>query len=158
MTEKQIQSHLFIWKRSAGFSIPNILYYKWESDFLFITHAQFVHEFEIKITKNDFKKDFQKTDKHDILAAQSYGRYPNRFWYICPEGLIQKNEVPNYAGLIYCRPKRFYPWIIKKAPRLHKNLMEDYENYKEKFFDAMYHRYWNKHLDLYSKWRNQYDT
>lgn len=50
---------------------------------------------------------------------------PNRFYYFVPNGLISKEEVPEYAGLMY-----FFPdendlvqraFIVKRAPTIHKN-------------------------------------
>ena len=49
---------------------------------------------------------------------------PNNFWYVCPVGVIDIGDVPEYAGLIYVdnRDSRFIGIdYIKKAPYLHKN-------------------------------------
>lgn len=44
---------------------------------------------------------------------------PNRFYYACPEGLIDVSELPGYAGLIYVTS--FGCRMVKQAPFLHKN-------------------------------------
>lgn len=48
---------------------------------------------------------------------------PNRFYYCVPEGLISKDEVPDYAGLIYFNEKEKYNKLneVKKSRLLHKN-------------------------------------
>lgn len=44
---------------------------------------------------------------------------PNRFYYACPEGLLNIEDIPDYAGLIYVR-EPYCCDIIKEAPLLHK--------------------------------------
>ena len=72
-------------------------------------------EFEIKKSRSDFHADFKKKEKH-FSTSNGYGC--NYFYYACPMGLINKNEVPEYAGLIYATSKGCY--IVKKAPILHQ--------------------------------------
>lgn len=43
----------------------------WESDFLIITKAGYVVEFEVKISKADFQADKKKVQKHSILEPHS---------------------------------------------------------------------------------------
>jgi len=49
---------------------------------------------------------------------------PNRFYYLIPDGLISRDEVPEYAGLLYYKPheERLVNRveIIKRAPVVHK--------------------------------------
>lgn len=86
---------------------PNIYLGKWEADILEITKAGYLYEFEVKISRRDFKIDASKTEtygrrrrKYDVLKA---GERVNYFSYIVPEGLIAPEEVPEWAGLIYAR-------------------------------------------------------
>ena len=73
---------------------------------------------------------------------------PNYFYYAVPEGLIDKTEVPEYAGLVYVLPAGetrtrdgglcdgFY--VVKKAPKLHNGKYTDEElNLAEKFYYNM---------------------
>lgn len=52
---------------------------------------------EIKVSRSDFLKDLKKfRDKHGIAIKISH-----EFFYVCPWGLIEKNEIPEIAGLMY---------------------------------------------------------
>lgn len=179
--------------------LENTYIYDWESDVFFRTSSHLHVEIEVKISKADFKKDFTKVKKHDILkkrfngetwlVERRGGQYvveydelvskvgedgrrvldenykvvqvpsgrrlqtkinttnidgfikgkfnavvtqisseiniktlpntPNKFYYACPEGLIEKTEVPEYAGLIYIKEGQCK--IVKKAPQIHKD-------------------------------------
>jgi len=45
--------------------------------------------------------------------------YPNQFWYAVPTDMVKVEEIPIYAGLIFC-DENGGSRIIKKAPFLHK--------------------------------------
>ncbi len=92
------------------------LYDGWECDVLSVNYSDFITEYEIKRTRADYKADFNKKDKH-FSTSNGYGA--NTFYYACPVGLIKRDEIPEYAGLIYCSPKGSY--ISKKAPMLHND-------------------------------------
>ena len=87
--------------------INNLHIYDWESDFLAITRSLYAYEVEVKMSKQDFFNDFKKDKKHKVLkdgiikvgGVISYP--PNYFYYACPPNMIDVNEVPSYAGLIY---------------------------------------------------------
>jgi hypothetical protein len=97
-----------------------------EQDMLSITKAGYACEFEVKISKADFKNDFKKIGecyrtrqrrrgkwfyrkhkhlKHDVLSgkvkAKESWRKPKYFWFVVPEDLISQEDVPEYAGLMY---------------------------------------------------------
>ena len=182
-TEKYIQNVLngFFAINSQRYNIENLYVYAWESDKLIQTSAGLFYEFEIKVSRSDFKNDFKhKEDKHVILEGKeeflpSYGKIldenkriwekyyrvagkkkPNYFYYAVPEGLIDKTEVPEYAGLIYVLPEgenktRDGGWcdgfyIVKKAPKLHNIKYTDEElKLAEKFYYNM--DTWKKRYD-----------
>lgn len=122
MTEKSIQEALY-WdcvRYNHRLIVPNIYYYDWESDLIAVTRGGLVHEFEIKISKSDFRADAKKKRG----AALSSGKGPSYFWYVCPCDLIKPEELPPYAGLIYCSPYEGRHHSVShshKAPRLHRN-------------------------------------
>lgn len=115
----------------------------WECDVFEMTQAGFFREYEIKLTRSDFKADakkirerwnggivdgrlaMNKTMKHDRIG-QPEG--PSQFFYVCPRGLIKREELPPWAGLIDVveRPHMHRPpWNIGEmtivpAPKLHK--------------------------------------
>lgn len=76
-------------------------------------------------------------------------RMPNYFYYAVPEGLLDADEVPPYAGLIYIttykgsfedQPDKWLHRIkiVRKAPQLHKTKYTDAElNLGEKFYYNM---------------------
>lgn len=98
--------------------IPNCHLGWYEMDVCKIMPSGFVVEYEIKISRSDFKADFKKANKHKLLESGD-GR-PNRFYFVCPAGLISKYEIPKYAGLLTYDEKYNRLNTIKNAPCLHK--------------------------------------
>lgn len=73
--------------------------------------------FEIKTFRQDFTNDVNKfIHKHEYALGAS-----NEFYYVCPQNLIDKTEVPEVAGLIYvdksCKLK-----TIKQAQYRNKDI------------------------------------
>jgi len=60
MTEKTIQKALRGFAQNHDYKLENTYVFAWESDFFSITKTGTVYEYEIKISKADFKKDFGK--------------------------------------------------------------------------------------------------
>jgi hypothetical protein len=83
-------------------------------------------------------------------------RMPNYFYYAVPDGMLEADEVPPYAGLVYITTyKGSYEnepdkWrhdykVIRKAPQLHKTKYTDGElNLGEKFYYNM--KTWQKNF------------
>ena len=114
----------------------------WEADVFGVNRNGYTYEYEIKRSRADFKAEFRnKKAKHERFAARRSTRMydewkngkrtgdkyeliimPNRYFFICPDGLIKPEEVPEYAGLIYA-DHRYYDSMVevKKAPLLHRN-------------------------------------
>lgn len=106
-------------------TVANFFYKDYEFDIFSMTSSGYIYEFEVKISKSDFKRDFtHKADKHKQYANNKNITNPNRFFYVCPEGLIKKEELPPYAGLIYTRiypNDKVYLDLIVDAPLIHKS-------------------------------------
>ena len=51
--------------------------------------------FEIKASRGDFKKDI-----NDDLKQRGARLYANEFYYVAPKGMIKRDEVPLWAGLV----------------------------------------------------------
>lgn len=179
LTEQAIQQRLNHFFASWKYNVDGLYVFRWESDKLIWTKAGYIYEFEIKISRQDFKNDFKhKKEKHIILQGptdkekympgcyEHYGwnkknyasledylaqispkssdlianhRKPNYFYYAVPEGLIQPEEVPEYAGLIWILKEYRYIKqsfvIMKQAPQLHKVKYKDPElDLSEKFY------------------------
>lgn len=60
---------------SVKYNIDGLYVFDWESDKLLETKSGYIYEFEIKVSKADFKNDFKhKKDKHIILeGGERYG-------------------------------------------------------------------------------------
>jgi hypothetical protein len=127
MTEKDIQLALYrhLLGEHRKCIIPNIWTGVGEADLIALTQSNYLHEFEIKISRADFRNDFKhKRVKHDILSGSDRYKGGYRrliptayFYYAVPENLISVEEVPEYAGLIYVSEKH-HCLIIKSAPKI----------------------------------------
>lgn len=146
-SEETIQRSLrynFLSPSSVKYFTENLNIFNWESDVVKFTKSGYVYEFEIKISKADFKNDFKnKKNKHAILENSETGneKKPNYFYYVVPKDMITVEDVPEYAGLIYVIPyseKRFGFLEVKKAPILHKTKF-DFEN--SNLMDKFYYNY-----------------
>jgi len=161
LTEAAIQDLLYFHCVSKGHILvnPNSCVFGWESDFVSVTKNLMVHEFEIKISKSDFKADAKKEKsalmidpvkiyypdlpRHRIEVTV---RRPNYFYYVVPQGMITPEEVPDYAGLIYA-----CPWydkgrlrIAKKVRRIHDQPIDQHQVLQ--LTRSVMYRYWRQRL------------
>ena len=103
-----------------------------EADVLMVAKSGFAYEYEVKTSRSDFKKDFSKVAKHKHLqnpkvplrGKRGYPLAPNYFYYVCVDGLIRKDEIPKYAGLIHIVAG--IPVIMVRAPRLHSHKLTEH--------------------------------
>ena len=105
MTSKQIIAGWIdnvLRERQQNRVFPNVFLGHFEADILEITKSGYSYEYEVKISRADFKQDLLKRKydvlKHDLLKN---GNHVNYFSYVVPEGLVSVDEVPEFAGLIY---------------------------------------------------------
>lgn len=113
----------------------------WECDVCEVTESGYFREYEIKMSRADFRVDANKDreiftgdysiphnqrareSKHGLLAAGD-PRGPSAFYFVTPIGLLNEEDIPQWAGLIEIESRAHsnYPldWIKRKAPRLHK--------------------------------------
>lgn len=133
------------WRRN--FCLPNYTpRLWWECDLFEVTKADCFIEYEIKTARNDFFQDArkgrrgrfrydEKSDqwtggllamKHELLAAGDK-RGPQRFWYVVPDGLVEIDEIPEWAGYIKIlwEKDRLREKIMKRAPTLHTAKITD---------------------------------
>ena len=143
-TEKNIQKILnmyYLTRSSCKYITNNLYILGHESDYLAITRSGLIHEIEIKISRNDYKNDFKnKKEKHLLLESKETNsiKKPDYFYYAVPNKMIDVNEVPEYAGLIYIIDVFPYVVIAKKAPRLKKEKTDiSLLNLEEKFYYNM---------------------
>ena len=145
---KELRNHFK--QPSYRYQLHNSYIYNWESDFFCINRKLMAFECEIKISRQDFKKDFDKSKKHNVLQEKEYKFRPNKFYYVTPKDLIKLEEIPKYAGLIYIDNN---VKIIKRAPLLHSEPFEKWYTICEKLF----YRNFDMHNELYGlKKRNKH--
>lgn len=133
----EIQKNLIDFARGHAYDIVLCNYYfgSYEMDVFKLNDKRWITEYEIKISRSDFKRDFSKsrnkylyeddfrnyttvtTKKHDELLTGECK--PNRFYFVVPYGLIDVKELPAHCGLIYYKDGRFT--IVKSAKLLHRN-------------------------------------
>jgi hypothetical protein len=120
MGTKEIQRLICV-SEVLKFNIPceNVspLIWSHEADVLSINKNDYLTEFEVKVSRSDFLVDKKKLKWRFYNLAINH-KIANRFFYVCPEGLISESEVPENAGLIYANRETLT--VIKPAPLIHK--------------------------------------
>ena len=143
---------------------PNI-YLDWEfneMDICAVRKSGFIDEVEIKLSKSDFNADFKKTIKIDQGKADKSNQYKgffeifkhdaiehgichcNRFSFLMPEEIVDKCDIPEYAGLyVYKTWSNGHSRIVesKSAPLLHRRKITD--DMKHSIGRKMAYRYWD---------------
>ncbi len=128
-----------------SFCVPNYTPDKWwECDVFELTKADYMREYEVKISRADFFADSSKEkevyprgygepvvteNKHALLAVGD-PRGPSAFFWVTPAGLLKPHEIQDWAGLIEIitderYPKRLFERVVIEAPRLHKQKCDD---------------------------------
>lgn len=74
MTAKEINKKLRDKFDTHKYILDNSYVYNWESDFFSVTASGYAQEIEVKISFSDFKADFNKVDKHKVLALKQQGK------------------------------------------------------------------------------------
>jgi hypothetical protein len=130
ITAKTIQAALYdrCSKLRHVLMLPNFHLF-WEADFVTVTRANLIYEFEVKISLADFRADAKK-EKHQFYngTVKHSRTLPNFFAYVVPQELTAKviSNLPAHAGLMEVihhgdsGPLRqpFAHWVTK-PPRLH---------------------------------------
>lgn len=71
LTEQKIQRVLNKFMPSPKYNVEGLFVFRWESDKLMWTKAGYIYEFEIKISRADYKNDFKhKIEKHLLLNSK----------------------------------------------------------------------------------------
>lgn len=158
VTEAHVQAILMRWlmrEKRQQFILPNsnsLLY--WEADLISLSMSRYISEYEVKLTRGDYRNDFKKTTKHQWLALPNLHtvraqRVPNYFWYVTFDFEI---EPPEYAGWIraFFNPKsNWHKWrleIKKPAPRLHRTKYEGNPAYPLRLLSFHLANFYEEHL------------
>ena len=140
---------------------PNTYIGSWECDIVELTKSGYLYEYEVKITRADFKADakkqrdgyekiegvWQPSSKTKYGVLQSGSRV-NYFYYLVPKDLISVDEVPEFAGLIYIDITYVHPYfkVVKPAPKLSKEKIT--EKRIIKLLESTYYRYHSLRIKL----------
>jgi hypothetical protein len=126
-------------RKKFPFQLARSFIYLWECDYWTMNQEGETREYEIKISRADYKKDFEK-DKHKTLNGANY------FYYVCPKNMIIKSEVYDKYGLIYVWDNGFIE-VVKKPKRLNNNVYDNWRNLACKFYWKFYGLWKDKYLD-----------
>lgn len=125
-----------------------------EADLFCIRKSGFVDEIEIKVSKSDFRIDEKKTvrvlnenstgwsdkwidtPKREALIA---GKMTNYYWYAIPFGLVDHDEIPEWAGILEVYENGFVK-ETRRPKKLHKNKMSLEDRYKQ--VKKLHYRIW----------------
>lgn len=94
--------------------------FKWEMDVMSISKSGMLYEFEVKISRSDFKADSKKNKDYFYADGLATIWAPNFFNYVCPTDLIKPEEIHQSFGLYYYDGVELTE--IKKAKRLHEKI------------------------------------
>jgi hypothetical protein len=133
-----------------------------ECDLAEITPSGYLREYEVKLTRRDFEADRLKISriadlggkdqhyKHDALK-NGHPDGPVQFWFVVPSGLIGREEVPLWAGLIFIEssPGRLREIPSKDAPRLHRQKADP--KVLQHMESVFYYRYWDLQQKLHRR-------
>jgi len=145
MTEKTIQRDLILYLLRNGFRCfaPNISIRFGEADLLGVRSSGYAEEFEIKISRSDYKADAKKRCKHYFYSCAKrlmdvkYKYVPNKFSYVLADG-IDPNPIPEYAGMYIVKSNGTIE-CVKYPPLLHK----EKQNWSERVANTLTWRYIN---------------
>ena len=149
-TENMIQQTLAK-KFFNDFFVCNKFYSDFEADFLRVTSAGFLYEYEIKVSLADFRNDFNKCcgnyrtekyeKKHDLLRDGTL--HIKNFFFCAPAGIIPVEEVPEEFGLIEFRreedSQQLFMTIVQKPKSLSDHKVD--RKFKLRFMEKTYWDY-----------------
>jgi hypothetical protein len=162
MTEYDLQYKIWLTLQgSNNLFIPNVNGGYGEMDVLRLTRAGYAYEYEIKITRADFRADKKKELKHESYSKvfnnlpfcwwdgrpKNQEGIPNYFIYVAPKGVIPVDELPEYAGLYELENGLLS--CVKPPKKIHKEKQRDYWETKALWaLNAKYlYHYWLKLKD-----------
>ncbi len=133
MKTKELANSLRTWlsENERLLLLPNVFLggSPWESDMIAVTPSYYWTEYEIKVSVNDYRRDFNKRmsnkfrqkhlepwpKKHDLYSSDAAidktkfyrGKpkcpiipKPKYFYFVTPTGLLKDEELPDHCGLI----------------------------------------------------------
>ncbi len=156
LRERHVQSALW-WKlrSSAEMLVPNYTPKGWfECDVWCLSKKHYACEFEIKLTRRDFRTDAEKA--HTLFNWKNRndqgGKYekladghlagPSKFVFVAPVGVIPVAELPEWAGLWEFDPSsRIVLKPVVPAKWRHRQVVSD--DVVKHARGVFYYRFWN---------------
>ena len=131
VTEATLQAVIMRWCMSVKhheYVIPNsntFINYSSETDLISVTKSGLVHEYEMKISKNDYNRDAKKSKfAWGYLGNLNYA--PAYFWYVTYGFDIIPPEKAGWIDVFYNEKRFMWDMTVKKdAPQLNKLKMGD---------------------------------
>jgi len=143
MNESNIQRVLYYkYRKRSRIIVPNCYIGRFECDMLRVMYSNYSIEYEIKLSKADFKADLRKKGKHKMLSK---GMRVNKFYYVCPAEMLSVgdvNDIDSRYGLIYVARRNLR--IVQPAQMLGKGRVDD--NSMLKLYRKLYFRFWTQKL------------
>lgn len=147
-SEQTIQRVLYDYFKDMDYKMSNVYMFGgrdnyWECDFFFVAKNKHLWEIEIKVDRQDFDRDFElKPKKHELFKKvyeeQDPGKMilPNVFYFCAPEGVIPRDKVPEYAGLIEIfGEKKNKVRYVGNSPKLHQDVRDVSDLLLKKFYN-----------------------
>ena len=114
-----------------------------EMDIAKLTSTDYIYEYELKSSRSDFLKETKNFDnnidtrkymKHKFMKmvyeskkiktrSKKTNKVANKYYFVCPKGLIKLDEILPYQGLIYFDGVDFE--TIREASFLHKDKVDN---------------------------------
>lgn len=105
--------------------------------------------YEIKVTRSDFLRDEK---------WREYLPFCSEFSFVCPPGVIEKEEVPEEAGLIVCTSNATRLYTKKKAPHRVIEIPESVIRYVLMSRARIVRDYWRPdNVEKWKKWLREKD-
>jgi hypothetical protein len=160
-TEARIQNALYEWLdlKKHRLIVPLAEWGSGISDLVSVDRHNLLFEFEIKLSRADFRADFRKTKHHYMKHREKFPPtvggllyIPSSFYFVTTKNLVRPSEVPSYAGLLYATPAldgHTYAcdWFIqvRRAPVLHRVPLPEFQ--RRNIEQSLCRRYWRMRLN-----------
>lgn len=158
-TEKRIQYLIAQFHRHSGtYLLPNVkVIANAESDLIRVTTSRYLHEYEIKVSIADLKREYKKDRWHKFYTPDRFTLAIRCFNIVVPVGLVEdaRELVREGHGLIgACLDTMRLHHVI--TPKINKDAKPMTDLNMIYLLSKMEHRYWNKfEYDMYHEIYNQ---
>lgn len=107
--------------------VPNVFWgmgFAHECDLFVLTKANYGYEIEIKVSKQDLKKDLDKWHKHDNYKI-------SKLYFAIPDSLVNNSDIiPDKAGILVVKYKRNGLLGVEKIREAKRNYKYEFPMYE----------------------------